>query len=93
LSRTQAVDFLEATWARGSQAGNALRLRGELAIHLASMEDEEDGHAIIQSFLDKMDGMIIGARQAHYAFGNPTLVRYLRALLRVLRDELERLKR
>jgi hypothetical protein len=68
-------------------------LRGELAIHLASMEDEEDGRAIIRSFLDKMEGMINGARQAHYAFGNPTLVRYLRAQLRVLRTELERLER
>jgi len=37
-----------------------------------------------------MEGMIVGARQAHYAFGNPTLVRYLRAQLRILRDELER---
>jgi hypothetical protein len=51
-----------------------------------------DGHAIIQSFIDKMEGMIVGARQAHYAFGNPTLVRYLRAQLRILRDELERLQ-
>jgi hypothetical protein len=49
----------------------------ELAIHLASLEDEEDGREIIQSFIDKMEGMIVGARQAHYAFGNPTLVRYL----------------
>jgi len=46
---------------------------------------------LVQSFLDKMEGMIIGARQAHYAFGNPTLIRYLRAQLRILRAELERL--
>ena len=39
-----------------------------------------------------MEGMIVGARQAHYAFGNQTLVRYLRAQLRILRDELERLQ-
>ena len=39
-----------------------------------------------------MGGMIVGARQAHYAFGNQTLVRYLRAQLRILRDELERLQ-
>jgi hypothetical protein len=56
------------------------------------LEDEEDGRAIIQSFIDKMEGMIVGARQAHYAFGNPTLVRYLRAQLSILRDELERLQ-
>ena len=36
--------------------------------------------------------MIVGARQAHYAFGNQTLVRYLRAQLRILQDELERLR-
>ena len=36
--------------------------------------------------------MIVGARQAHYAFGNQTLVRYLRVQLRVLRDELEHLQ-
>ena len=47
---------------------------------------------MIQSFIDMMEGMIVGARQAHYAFGNPTLVRYLRAQLRILRDELERLQ-
>jgi hypothetical protein len=85
----ERVAILEATWATGSQAGNAFKLRGELAIHLASLEDEQDGRAIIQSFIDKMEGMIVGARQAHYAFGNPTLVRYLRAQLRILRDELE----
>jgi hypothetical protein len=39
-----------------------------------------------------MEGMIVGARQAHYAFGNQTLVRYLRAQLRSLRDELGRLQ-
>ena len=38
---------------------------------------------MIQSFIDMMEGMIVGARQAHYAFGNPTLVRYLRAQLRI----------
>jgi hypothetical protein len=57
------------------------------------LEDEDDGRAIIQSFLNKMEGMLVGARQAHYAFGNQTLVRYLRAQLRVLRRELERLER
>jgi hypothetical protein len=67
-------------------------LRGELAIHLASLEGEQDGRAIIRSFLNKMEGMILGARQAHYAFGNQTLVRYLRAQIRVLRGELERLQ-
>jgi hypothetical protein len=36
--------------------------------------------------------MIVGARQAHYAFGNPTLVRYLRAQLCALRTELRRLQ-
>jgi hypothetical protein len=56
------------------------------------MEREEDGRVIIQSFLDKMEGMIVGARQAHYAFGNPTLVRYLLAQLLILRCELERLE-
>ncbi len=55
------------------------------------MEGEQDGRDIIQSFIDRMEGMIIGARQAHFAFGNQTLVRYLRAQLRVLRAELERL--
>ena len=39
-----------------------------------------------------MEGMAVGARQAHYAFGNQTLVRYLRAQLRLLRAELERLQ-
>jgi hypothetical protein len=54
------------------------------------MEGEDDGRAIIQSFIDKMEGMIIGARQAHYAFGNQTLIRYLRAQLCVLKSELGR---
>jgi hypothetical protein len=36
--------------------------------------------------------MVLGARQTHYAFGNQTLVRYLRAQLRLLRAELERLQ-
>lgn len=39
-----------------------------------------------------MEGMVVGARQAHYALGNQTLVRYLRAQLRLLRAELERLQ-
>jgi hypothetical protein len=56
------------------------------------MEGVEDGRAIMQSFIDKMEGMIIGARQAHFAFGNQTLVRYLRAQLQVLRAELGRLQ-
>ncbi len=47
---------------------------------------------LIRGFTDKMEGMIIGARQAHYAFGNQTLVRYLRAQLRILRAELDRLQ-
>lgn len=74
------------------QAGTALRLRGELSIHLASIEGEEDGHVVTKSFIDKMEGMTVGARQAHYAFGNQTLVRYLRAQLRILRAELDRLR-
>jgi hypothetical protein len=56
-----------------------LRLRGELAIHLASIAAETDGRVVIMRFVDKMEGMSIGARQAHCAFGNQTLVRYLRA--------------
>jgi hypothetical protein len=55
------------------------------------LEHEDDGRAIIESFINKMEGMIVGARQAHYAFGNQTLVRYLRAQLRILRVELGRL--
>jgi hypothetical protein len=36
--------------------------------------------------------MIVGARRAHYTFGNPPLVCYLRAQLRILRAALERLQ-
>lgn len=81
--------MLESTWAAGSQAGNAQRLRGELANHLASVSGELDGRIVIQSFRDKMEGMMIGLRQSSYAAGNQTLIRYLRVQLRILRDESE----
>jgi hypothetical protein len=48
----------------GSQAGNALKLRGELAFDLASLEDEQDRPVVMQSFVDKMEGMIVGAAGA-----------------------------
>jgi hypothetical protein len=54
------------------------------------MEGEEDGLTILDSFIDKMEGMIVGARQAHFAFGNRSLVRYLRAQLLALGAELVR---
>jgi hypothetical protein len=83
------VALLEATWATGSQAGNALWLRGELAIHLASGL-EQDGRVLIDAFIAKMEMLLDVTRRAPFNLGSRSLRRYLQTQLRLLRQELER---
>lgn len=78
--------MLEVSWATGSQAGNALILRGELAIHLASGL-AQDGRVLIDSFIAKMEMLLGVTQRAPFGMGR-TLRRYLRKQLGVLRDDL-----
>jgi hypothetical protein len=68
-------------------ASNALLLRGALVEHLIACEHEQDGSALVDGFIIKMEAWAAVAARGH---GNPTLVRYLRSQLRVLRRILDR---
>ena len=82
--------MLDDVWASGSQAGNALLLRGELLRHVLASEGEQDGRRIIDSFVARIEGLIAGLRQASITHRNQTLFRYALAQLCVLRFALER---
>lgn len=83
--------FLDTSWASGSQAGNALLLRGELLRHLLACEGEEDGRVIIDSFVARIEALIAGTPQAPLAIGSQSLWRYAMAQLCALRHGLDRL--
>jgi hypothetical protein len=82
------VALLQATWASGSSASNALLLRGALVEHLIACEQEPDGRALVDGFLIKMEAWAVVAGRGQP--GSQTLARYLRAQLRLLRRILDR---
>jgi hypothetical protein len=81
------VRLLETTWASGSLASNALRLRCALTEHLVACEHEPDGRVLIDGFIIKMEAWAAVAGRGRTA--DQTLARYLRAQLR-LRELLDR---
>ena len=80
--------MLDDVWASGSQAGNALILRGELLRHVLVMDGERDGRVIVDRFVERIEALIGERPTGVPAYASVTLQRYAMSQLCILRSAL-----